>query len=340
MNRLGSALFILAPLLIALGQGEDLYKTDFDSFPAGENKWAGHDGWISNDTTSGAQGILEDYLSELSLSKVAYLGYEQPTSRLTTVACPIKFKPAEGEPNCLEFESLLGIQDSTNDRHDQFFISFYGADGSFLAAVVFDNHDPEAPVLRWQGRPDGSVIQTTSGIPFIRGDQMLGLVSLQLLHIQIDFEANQWAAYLDGIPLWEGGPFTDPELATLNLGSIAAEWELMDPDGSQAGNNWLLVTDWAVRSASKFDFQNLRHANGFEISISRGPDDAPTLSWPVEEGYIYQLQHSPDLENWEDVSNASFADADALSANVIEFTDTATPRSDRRFYRVKRSVSP
>lgn len=337
MNRLGSVLFLFVPLL---GSAEDLYQTDFESFPAGENQWAGHDGWISNDTTSGAQGILDDFLEELSLGKVAYLGYEPPHSRLTTVACPVKFKPADGEANCLEFESLLGIQDSTNDRHDQFFISFYGADGSFLAAVVFDNNDPEAQVLRWQGRPEGSINESASGIPFIRGDQLLGLVSLQLLHIQIDFDANQWAAYLDGIPLWEGVPFTAPELASINIGSIAAEWELMHPSVSEPGNNWLLVTDWAVRPASKFDFQNLRQANPFELSISRGPNDAPTLSWFVEEGYTYQLQRSNDLANWEDVPNASFTDTDLDSTNAIEFTDTSTPQSNHRFYRVKRSGSP
>ncbi|MGA0846513.1 MAG: hypothetical protein ACO3RV_08235, partial [Luteolibacter sp.] len=62
-----------------------LYSTDFEAFPVGDNQWAGNGGWLSNDNSSGAHGILQDYVSNLPLGRTAYLGYEVPASSLTQV---------------------------------------------------------------------------------------------------------------------------------------------------------------------------------------------------------------------------------------------------------------
>ena len=87
-------LFFLLFLLASRVSGGDLYTTDFEAFPVGDNQWAGTEGWISNDTTSGAQGIVQDFVAELPLGKTAYLGSDPPASVFTTVARPVNYDPA------------------------------------------------------------------------------------------------------------------------------------------------------------------------------------------------------------------------------------------------------
>lgn len=327
---------ILIPLMVstlsALSEAGDLYLTDFEEFPVGDNLWAGTEGWISNDLSSGAQGILEDFVSELPLGKTAYLGFDPPSSMLTTIARPVDYDPAAGGFPCVEFDSFLGVQDSLNGRRDQFFVSFYDISGRFLASIVFDNTGSTADMLRWQGRADGSIQSTDTGTDFIRGDQLFGLISLQILHVRIDLANNTWSAHLDGIPLFTEAPFTDPALAPLTLGSVAAEWELVSESPDFAGDNWLFVADWFVRTAPK----------GIEPFLidSKSVNSAgeTIITWHGDPGFDYQVEYSSDLVTWHsDLPGSSFPGI--MTSGTLTFTDTALIPT-RRFYRVGRSVTP
>jgi hypothetical protein len=332
MNRawiLPVLVVVLRPAPLHAG---DLYVTDFEAFSVGDNRWAGTEGWISNDTISGAQGILQDFVAELPLGRTAYLGFDRPAASLTTVARPVNYNTETGGFPCVEFESFLGIQDSTNGRRDQFFISFYDIGGSFLAAIVFDNTRAHAEMLKWKGMGDGSVQISGTGVPFARGDQTLGFVALQILYVRIDLGNNQWTAELDGLPLFVDAAFTDSALAPLTLGSIAAEWELAEPSPTLAGDNWLFVADWFVRAAPKA-------LGPVKIeSIARSASGETTLTWLGEPGFDYRVEYSADLVAWDDDLPGS-AFPNIATVGLLSFTDLQSSPS-QRFYRVARSVTP
>jgi hypothetical protein len=87
-------LLFLLVLVPAFVRGGTLYFTDFEAFAAGSNKWAGANGWASNDTTSGAQGIIQDPVADLPLGRTGYLGHSRPATRFTTVFRKVDHNPA------------------------------------------------------------------------------------------------------------------------------------------------------------------------------------------------------------------------------------------------------
>ena len=298
----------------------------------GDNFWAGTDGWISNDTTSGAQGILQDFVAELPLGKTAYLGFERPSSAFTTVARPVNYDPASGGTSRVEFESFLGVQDSTNGRTDRFFISFYDIGGDFLAAIVFDNTSAGADTLRGQGMADGSVQSTPTGVPFARGDQTLGFVAIQILYTQIDLEHNTWSAQLDGVPLFTDAPFADPALGPLTLGSVAAEWELDALSPFFAGDNWLFVADWFVRTVPK-ESPRSPSIQSREIrrvaSRSHGrPRRASTTR-----------SSTPPISSTGAVTSRALSYAGISTNGPLTFVDPQAGPA-KRFYRIRRTAAP
>ena len=110
--------FFTLLFLIHTIQGEILYDTDFDTFPAGPNNWSGNDNWISNDTISGAQTIDGNVLP--GLLNTATLGFSQPTSQFTFVALDLDYDHIASEKPIVEINTLIGIKDSTNDQRSPF----------------------------------------------------------------------------------------------------------------------------------------------------------------------------------------------------------------------------
>lgn len=312
-------------LYAATAGGVTIYETDFEGFPVGSNQWAGTDGWQSNDTSSGAQGIVENFVTELPLGKTAYLGYNPPNKAFTTVFRKVDYDPVIAQVPVVGFDSFLGIQDSTNGRRDRFYISFYNIDGSFLASICFDN------TLERVFREDG-VGRFATGVPFVRGNQLLGFVSLQLLEVRIDLAANTWSATLDGIPLFAEAQFTATG-ATTSLGSVAAEWEVVNVAPTlEAGDNWLFVADWYVRSYPVGTVP-------FHIdSISRNTTGQITLIWQGQAGFDYQVLYSADGIAWHaDLQNSAFMNVS--SDGLISFSDQ-NPPPGIRLYRVRRVPTP
>ena len=102
--------------------GELLYRTDFENFTAGDNKWHATDGWIASDIESGVQGIDQDVIPGGGLGKTAFIGYRQPPSLLTLVAKPVNYVPGTVGLPLVRVETLIGIQDSVvKPTRDSFF---------------------------------------------------------------------------------------------------------------------------------------------------------------------------------------------------------------------------
>jgi len=317
---------VLAACLIcfpAMAAGGTLYGTDFEAFPVGDNQWAGTEGWQSTDLTSGAQGIVQDFVENLPLGKTAYLGFSPPASAFTSVYRHVVHDPVASEIPIVEFDSFLGIQDSTDVlKRDRFFITFYNAGGGFLAALLFDNQ------LGKVYREDG-VARFDTGVPFQRGNQLFGFVALQVLNARIDLVENRWSASLDGVPLFNGAVFNAGGKNRV-LGAVAAEWQVQNV--LTAGDNWLFVADWYVRSVPV-------GIEPFRISsYTRDDEGQITLIWEAQAGFDYKVWHSDDLTTWlDDLPGSAFPGITA--GGQLSFTD-ANPPPHRRFYRVSRSVSP
>ena len=309
-------------LLTAVSEGGTLYATQFEEFTAGNNRWAGSGGWASNNTTSGVQGIIQDPVGDMPLGKAGYLGHGLPLSAFTAVYRPINHDPLVTGHRRIEFDTLLGVQDSTTARRDRFYVSFYNMSGDFLAAVVFDN--TTGKVLS----DDGASVRDT-GVAFLRGDQVLGVAALQVLRVTIDFDLNRWEASLDGLPLFHQ-TFTATQ-KPLNLGPLAMEWEVPSGVASQAGDNWLLVADFLVASSPPEPFA----AQSFGINAARQAE----IRWPAHGGFDYQVQYSPDMKSWKnDLPGSRFA-ANTMET-TLSFADPSEVSPPGRFYRVLRTPTP
>ena len=265
---------------------------------------------------------MQNAVNDLPLGKTAYLGYASPTSSFTTVYRPINHNPVTSGDQRVEFDSLMGIQDSTTSKRDRFYFSFYNLAGDFLAAVVFDN--TTGSVLS----DDGVTVRDT-GVEFVRGDQVLGVAALQILRVGIDFDLNQWDATLDSIPLFKQ-KFTATQ-KPLSLGPIAAEWEISSGSPGQAGDNWLLVADWLVASIPPGPFA--------VSSLVRNSMGQSVLSWPGHAGFDYQVQFSADLKSWQSDLAGSRFPANGTQG-TLTFTDPTAPVPGRRCYRVLRAPAP
>lgn len=321
MNLSRMTLAFLAPVMLGTSEAEILYSTDFDSFPTGNNAWAGFDDWLSNDTSSGAQAI-DDGLFSGALGKTAALGFNQPISALTAVYRPINYDPAVGGNPLLEFQFLIGIEDSTsftNFRRDDFFISFYNIGGALLAAIRISNRDAQFGFWRRDGNPQAGGTETDTGQEFIHGE-------LHNLSGQINLETNQWTVALDGVPLFGNVTFNGTGIAR-TLGPIAVEWQVAAGNPIAFGDNWILVGDVRVETVEDpppaIALDSIVHSTG---NI--------TLSWQAHPGFDYLVEYSTDLASWHsDLPNAS--KPAPASQQTFQFTDPSAPA--QRYYRIRQT---
>jgi len=299
-----------------------LYSTQFEEFTVGNNRWGGSNGWVTNNTNNGVQGIMQDPVADLPLGKAAYIGYASPNKTLTFVYRAVNHDPvATGYPE-VQFDCLLGVQDSTNSKRDRFYISFYNMAGNFLAAVIFDNTTGKVMT-------DDAVLVRDTGTAFLRGDQLLGIAALQTLNVSINFITNEWSAELDGVPLFRQ-KFTS-SLAAKNLGPISAEWEIAGTSPGQGGDNWLLVADWLVASIPPGRFAMERP--------NKTPNGGVRLGWPAHPGFDYQVQFSDDYKSWSNgLPGSSFAAN--KTTDLLTYSDPTSPAPAFRFYRVRRTPTP
>jgi hypothetical protein len=316
------AIAIVLVFLTSLSEAGTLYSTQFEEFTAGDNRWSGTGGWVASNTSSGAQGITQDPVADLPLGKTGYLGYAKPSTAFTTVYRSFNHNPVTSGSSRIEFDSLLGVQDSTDTRRDRFYISFYNMNGDFLGAVVFDN--TTGKVLS----DDGVTVRDT-GVEFLRGDQILGVAALQILRVSIDLDLNQWEASLDSVPLFKQA-FTATQKPR-TLGPIAVEWEIPSGAPGQAGDNWLLVADWLVASIPPGPFA--------VKTFARSGGGQGMLSWPSHAGFDYQVQYSGDLKTWKsDLPGSRFAAI--ATEGTLSFTDPTPSLPAGRYYRVLRFPTP
>jgi len=327
MMRSAGALPVIMVLAIGGVSAETglLYFTDFENFTPGAGNWVGTDGWQgfgagpSGPEELAPQGIDEKIVSVVG--QTAYLGFEPPIGTFVSVFRNMHHDPVASGTDRIQFEALVGIEDSTNGKRDSFFCSFYNMGGDFLAGIRFSNELATFGIWRMNGVSD---IDTT--LTFIPGET-------HLLFADIDLQDNRWSAELDGIPLFRDVVFNATSKVR-TLGPVAAEWQLASADPANYGDNWMLVADWSVWAIPFGEAE-------FEVdTLGLSEHGQPMLTFTGEVGWDYQVEYSDDMASWLDDLPGSFFTGLKEPAQ-LSFTDTTTGRSlEGRYYRVVRRVTP
>lgn len=295
-----------------------LYETDFENFTAGENKWHNTDGWTATNTTAGVQGIDQDVIPGGGLGKTAFIGFKQPSARLTVVAKPVNYAPGANGLPLVRVETLIGIQDSVaKTARDSFFVGVRNSAGENLAAIRFDNRPATYGIWRWDGTDHDT------GMIFYRGE-------LHLLVFIVNLTNNTWSGYLDFEPLFVNETFTATG-RSVNFGFLTYEWEVSAQSPTGHGDNWMLVADAVVRSAplgvEPFRLESFARTGG----VTR-------LSWLAQQGFDYQVEYSDDLMAWRtDLPNSSFP---GITTEQEMLFQDSSPSVARRYYRVLRDETP
>ena len=297
-----------------------IYRTDFETFAAGDDHWVGTDGWIGNGTGLAVHGIDQDVIEGGGLGKTAFIGFRQPAARLTFVAKPVNYSPGSTGLPLVRVETLIGIQDSVaKSARDSFFVSVYNGTGGYLAGIRFDNR----PATYGIWRADGLNPDQDTGVIFYRGE-------LHILAFTVDLSHNTWSADLDGVPLFTNAVFTATTRA-VNFGLLAYEWQLGATATTGYGDNWMLVADTVIRSAAI-------GTDPFCLTSFHRSALASTLVWPAQKGFDYRVEYSADLVTWlRDLPGSSFPMI--ASDQTLSFSDTTTGHT-KRFYRIARDDSP
>ena len=313
--------FFTLLFLIHTIQGEILYDTDFDTFPAGPNNWSGNDNWISNDTISGAQTIDGNVLP--GLLNTATLGFSQPTSQFTFVALDLDYDHIASEKPIVEINTLIGIEDSTNNQRDDFYLTIYNTVGNRLASIRFDNQHPEITNSQFGIWRENSTSQFDTLFDFAVGE-LFNLIAT------VDLEENTWSASIDSIPIFEDAQFSNSS-DPINFGFLAFEWALTALSTSNHGDNFLLVADISIQSVGDMTKVEVTHQFDSLGGIN--------LNWQTAVGWTDQVEYSTDLITWfDDLPESTFEGPDTPTA--INFSHAKDPEEAYRFYRVNRTRTP
>ena len=322
-----SAVFAWVPaclLLLGVGLGRDLYQTNFDAFPTGQGAWVGTEGWATTGASTAAFGISDTAVP--ALGNAAYIGFHQPPSTFNIVYRPFDFDPVATNLPIVHIETILGIQDSTNGRRDQFFLGIRNRAGAFLAAIGFDNRGPSPGATNRITRLDG-VGQFNTLETFDRNE-------LHILYLEIDFASNTWSAELDGLfPIFTNAPFSSSG-QDLDFGFLSCEWQLSSSLPAEYGDNFLLVGDFLVQATPAGT-----NPFGLEMTTSSFDPQQFRLSWLGEPGFQYELEYASRLaEAFQLLPGALYTDITATQ--TLQYVDAPADSVTKRVYRVRRSVQP
>ena len=310
-------LLFLAGLLASAiaSRATEHYSTDFSSFDVGADTWANAEGWQSTSTNEAVQGILLDALPGLGNS--AYLGANPTTNLSVSVSRDFNLDPIALSETLVDFETTLGIADSTNSFRDSFFISIKNQAGFRLGSIRFSNEPTSFGIWREDGAQ-----QHDTGID-------LPIDTLFLFSFRIDYLSNTWSAFVSGSPIFINQPFNQTG-EILDLGSLSFDWQIASTNAAESGDNFLIVDELTISSTAvvqpPFPVQ----------SMGLSSENAPQISWTAEPGYNYQLQYSNDYSLWRSDLPGSFFGGFIFNA-PITYTDHSATNAQFRVYRINRA---
>jgi len=316
----------------------EAYYTGFETppFNLGPDKIRGTDGWSGPMLFAGKalSGILSEAQHGVTdIGNAAYLGGNP--ARVTGVnnksvylRRAVNLDPVALGQEVASFSVVFGIKDSTADslfRRDNFEFQIWNTNSQLLGGIQFDNNRLDSLtglplrsiyLLYWNG---SAFVYTNTGYSFLPE-------TLEVLDFRINFRTNRWTVTVGGAPLFQDISFyTGPNLR--NLGSTVAQMQVTNtyPFSTDIypGDNFMLFDDYRLRTDPVT----------VTLESSWTAAGACKLDWNEEYGYRYRLQYSADCANWFDFPETIHT---AMITGDRSFTDTTSPRPERRLFRVRR----
>ncbi len=217
--------------------GEDLYATDFESFPAGLDQIDGVDGWTvidplsGNTVTGGLTGILQGFPGQ---GQAGWVGYNTGSTDVDAFR-PVNYSPPSEDLAHLRFSLDLAVYDSADKLYDDFEMVLYSANGTWLGGVDFSNADLH--VYRDDGGNTSAALHDT-GLTFKNGQHYV-------LTIDLNLWTNTWSARLDNTVLFTNQPITVEASAPLSVGDLDL-YQYRNRDNATTGDNYLLFDNYRL----------------------------------------------------------------------------------------------
>jgi hypothetical protein len=308
MTRLLPTPWLLLQLLVFLWFAESgaaapivLYSTQFEAaqgFNPAEDL-AGQNGWIKSGT--GGNG-LTDWNAYSGYGQSAYLGDQPLTPDGLFLWKPINHNPTNRPIVTVTLD--MSIVDSTTTNRDEFRWSVYNIAGDRLFSLIFDNRN-----LRIYHQLDDEF--TFNGHAFTND-------SIYNVAIQMDFRANLWNVWMDGLQIITNEPINTNN-ASLTFGDADAVW-LPDPQNG-AGDNFMVFDNLTITADAP-------HAT-LDAPLPIGGGQY-LLRVNGSEGYKYALEASTNLTAWSSLVT------DSVGLNgYFYYLDTNSAGLPLRFYRAR-----
>lgn len=212
-----------------------IYQTSFEvaeGYAAAAEEiplWDQGMGWLAEG--SGGSGLVLDFFE--GWGQQAFIGYSPPAYKdeIFNVWRPIEVVAPPPGYSVIRFATLMQIEDSTNQKYDDFRWSVYNTANQRLFTLDFDNYRAEI----FYALDDNTAFRP-SGFAFSNGQAYV-------LEIYMNFARNNWQAILNGQVVVDAQPITTTK-ARLDLSDVDAVWALREK--GQAGDNYLLFDDYTI----------------------------------------------------------------------------------------------
>lgn len=297
-----------------LVRGAFLWREDFSTFSEGSDRLALIDGWDSDTVGYGSHGIVEDVLPERGRS--GYIGLNPPPDNVVGLWRPVDIPINRLIDGVLEVAAVVAVVDSSNDRWDNFFVTFGNTDGDPLAAINFDNTNFLIFV------DDGKTVTNTE-FTFVPD-------SFYTLMARIDLWENRWTVTLDETTIVEDSPFHSGGNG-LDLGRIGFEWWVSNLD--QPGDNFLIFDDVSITAPS-----GLISTTPIRLTIERTQDGGIRILWEGTGASSYVVERAADLKEWTALGEAELIVPEDGTGFYV-YSDQPESDATGYFYRV-RAIDP
>jgi hypothetical protein len=339
-------LLVLAAGFCVHASGGEVYFTDFENFPVGDDKISGTDSWVATNNGQALHGIMDEALhGVIGIGNAAFIGgyattSSTSTSKIVHVRRPLNLDPVALNQEIVTFSVVFGIVDSSNIslisgsnpprfKRDNFEILIYNGDTNPqpLAGLQFDNTTLDST----SGLPRRLIFRlatnvTTGLLEYVSTSFSFLPKSLETLTFRINYRTNRWTATLAGVQIFQDLPFYGGT-ANKTLGDIRARMVVTNSapvtNSILPGDNYMLFDDYTVRT----------DAVTTTSVVSKAVTGPAQLTWNEEAGYTFQVQYSSDLITWK--TDLVGSTRTAATTESVTFTDPTIPVPTSRCYRLK-----
>jgi len=311
-SRMLCLLLVLFTSVLVISAGTTLYTTAFEASEGynGDFALAGQRGWLADG--SGGNGIVTNFFE--GFGQQAFIGFIPPTNsaQSTTLWTPINFNPTAGA-TIVKFSTTLQLFKSTTGGDDEFRWAVYNQASKRMFSIDFFMSS-QAIYYELENQQ-----ATNTGFTF-DVDGSYDLVSY------MDFERNQWTAFLNDRVIANALPIRLTNSTALNLGDVDAVWFINN--AQSPGDNYMVFDDYTITA------ENITSIPAALEDMGMTPEHFYQFRVFGEIGVKYAIDVTTDFKTWDQLypdPGQTFVNTDGS----FIFKDTTAPEFSRGFYRVR-----